>query len=164
MSAPTTRTDAGSYGTGVGARALDEGAATTALLSAISGFTSEHARRWARLTRRAAAADLRAGDRVQFAADPSWWQVRATSPSGNYVVLTQPAGAAAAYTVISWPQRRRGPHTSQSPWPIETDEQCGAIAIALDFGAATSFTSGLVISEQHAVPLAIHAVRRIPSI
>lgn len=108
---------------------------------------------------------LRVGDRVKFHSDRRWWDVRAVSPSGSHAVLTRTQAfgrEGLVYTIVSWTEGRRGPHTSLASWPIDTEEQCDAIAAAMDSGADAQSGIGLALSERYSIRLDVAAVRRRP--
>lgn len=105
---------------------------------------------------------LHPGEQVRFADDRCWWDVRAVSVSGDHVVLTRAQSfgrAGLLYTVVCWSQGRRGPHGSWGSWPVETDEQCAAIAEAMDRGLAGDLGGGIEMSERRSIRTAIVLAR-----
>lgn len=105
---------------------------------------------------------LQPGDQVRFTRDRRWWDVRAISPTGDHVVLTRTQDFGRdelIYTVVSWSQGRRGPHGSYGSWPIDTDEQCAAIAAAMDRGTDRAQSGGIELSERRAIRTAIDLIR-----
>ncbi len=105
---------------------------------------------------------LEPGQQVRFLGDRRWWDVRAVS--AHHVVLTRTRNFGSeglSYTIVSWTQGRRGLHSSWGHWPIDTNEQCQAIADAMDAGAgeANAMNGELEFSERRAIRLDIAAVR-----
>lgn len=106
---------------------------------------------------------LHVGEQVRFLNSRRWMLVRAVSDRHAVLTCTQEfTERALSYTIISWPQGRRGPHSSYGPWGIDTDDQCAAIVAAMDAADPErgAGTGQLELSERRAIRLDIDTIRR----
>lgn len=97
------------------------------------------------------------GDRVKFAEENRWWDVRAHD--GRWAILTRQAAFQSAgtlkYTVVDQDQALRGPaNTIGQGWDVEDAEGCDELLAALQAGEFS-------ISTRNRIEARIVAVDRL---